>query len=372
VGEVVTATGRTAAGEQGERGSQHQMNDSIGVGVLGFAHGHVGMYCNVWRQKPEIGVKVVAGWDHDAARAEASCASFGIDVAESVEALAARSDVDAVVIGVETSMHADVVEKAAPAGKAILLQKPMALTMDQADRIVNAVNKAGIPFTMLWQMRVDRHNLKAKELLESGEFGKIFQVRRRHCLTTQHFNNFEGMWHNDPKLNRDIFADDAAHPIDFMHWLLGKPVSVVAELATLLNPRVPNDNGIAIFRYPDGSMGEVSCSFVAIAGENTLEIICENGSIIGNYGDGPSNNIPRPAGGVQLKWYLHKDGNWTYSDIPDINGQGERITGLCVPMAEFLRGERPPICTAEEGRESLKHVLACYESAESGRRVSIR
>jgi predicted dehydrogenase len=318
-----------------------------------------------------MGVKVVAGWDHDAARAQSACAGMGIEAVESLEALAGRSDVDAVVIGVETSMHADVVEKAVPAGKPILLQKPMALTMDQADCIVSAVNKAGIPFTMLWQMRVDPHNLKARELLQSGEFGKFFQVRRRHCLTTQHFNNFEQMWHNKPELNRDIFADDAAHPIDFLYWLMGKPVSVIAEMGTLLNPRVPNDNGIAIFRYPDGSFGEVSCSFVAIAGENTLEIICEHGSIIGNYGDGPSNNIPRPTGGVQLKWYLHKDGAWTYSDLSDINGQGERITGLCAPMAEFIRGERPAIATAEEGREALKHVLACYESVETGRRITI-
>lgn len=345
--------------------------EAIRVGILGFAHGHVGMYCNTWRQKPEIGVKVVAGWDHDAARAETSCANLGLDAEPSVEALAGRGDVDAVLIGVETSMHADVVEKAAPAGKPILLQKPMALTMEQADRIVDTVNNAGVPFTMLWQMRVDPHNLKAKQLLDSGEFGKVFQVRRRHCLTTQHFKNFDQMWHVKPELNRDIFADDAAHAIDFMYWLLGKPVSVIAEMGTLLNPKVPNDNGIAIFRYPDGSMGEVSSSFVAIAGENTLEIICENGSIIGNYGDGPSNNIPRPVGGVQLKWYLHKDGNWTYSNIPDINGQGERITGLCGPMAEFLRGERPAIATAEEGRESLKHVLACYESVETGRRIKI-
>jgi predicted dehydrogenase len=341
------------------------------IGILGFAHGHVGMYCARWREHPEMGVRVVAGWDHDAERLAGSCSAFGLDRAESVDAVVERDDIDAVVIAAETSMHADLVEQAAAAGKAIVLQKPIALTMEQADRIVNAVKGAGVPFTLAWQMRVDPHNVKAKELLESGEFGRVFQVRRRHCLTTQHMKDFDKMWHVKPELNRDIFADDAAHPIDFLYWLLGMPVSVFAELGTLVNPAIPNDNAIVVFRYPDGSFGEASCSFVAVAGENTLEIVCEHGIIVGNYGDGPSSGIPRPPGAIQFKWYLEKDRNWTVPDFPEVPNQGERIAGLAGPLAEFLHGKRPPIATAEEGRDVLRLVLACYESDEQGKRVRI-
>lgn len=346
------------------------MND-IRVGILGFAHGHVGMYCDRWRGQPQLGVRVLAGWDHDAERAQQNCANFGLEVAPSVEALLSRGDIDAVVIAAETSMHADLVEQAAAAGKSIVLQKPIALTMDEADRIVDAVNRAGVPFTLAWQMRVDPHNVKAKSLLESGEFGKVFQVRRRHCLTTQYMKDFDKMWHVKPEFNRDIFADDAAHPIDFIHWLLGMPVSAYAEMGTLLNPAIINDNGIALFRYADGAFAEASCSFVAVAGENTLEIICEHGVIIGNYGDGPSCGVPRPPGGIQLKWYLAKTNSWTVSDIPDIAGQGERIAGLSGPLAEFLQGKRQPIATAEDGRDTLRLVLACYESVDTGSRISI-
>ena len=341
------------------------------IGILGFAHGHVGMYCARWREQPELGIKVVAGWDHDADRAAASCSGMGIDNEATVEALLSRSDIDAVVITVETSMHADLVEQAAKAGKAIILQKPMSLTMEQADRIVDAVNKAGVAFTMAWQMRVDPHNVKAKSLLASGEFGRVFMVRRRHCLGTQLMPNFDQLWHVKPELNRDIFADDAAHPIDFLYWLLGMPISAYAEMGTLLNPAVPNDNGIALFRYADGAFAEASCTFVAVAGENTLEISCENGVIIGNYGDGPSNGV-KPEGGIQLKWYLHKEAKWTHSDVPDIAGQGERIAGLAAPLAEFLHGKRPPLATAEEGRDVLKVVLACYDSVEQGRKIALK
>jgi predicted dehydrogenase len=181
--------------------------------------------------------------------------------------------------------------------------------------------------------------------------------------------DFDQMWHVKPEYNRDIFADDAAHPIDFIYWLFGMPSTVYAEMATLLNPKIPNDNGIVLFRYPDGKMAEVSCSFVAVAGENTLEILCENGFIVGNHGDGPSN-ATRPAGAPQLKWFIPGKG-WTESDLPEINGQGERIAGLAEPLAEFLHGKRPPIATAEEGRDVLRMVLACYESVEHGKRINL-
>jgi len=345
--------------------------DNINVGILGFAHGHVYSYCAKWKELPEMGVTVLAGWDHDAARAAEACKNTGIDAAESAEALLARKDIDAVVIASETSFHADLVELAAAAGKMIIVQKPIALDMAQAERIVAAVKKYGVAFSMAWQMRVDPHNIQAKELLKSGDFGRVFQVRRRHCLTTQAMANFDQTWHVKAEFNHDIFADDASHPIDFLHWLLGMPVSVTAEMGTLLNPKIENDNGIALFRYADGTFAEASCSFVAITGENNLEIFCENGTIIGNYGDGPSCNVPRPAGGIQLKWYLKGNEGWTVSELPDIMGQGERIAGLAGPLSEFLHGKRPPIATVEEGLDSLRLVLACYESNEQGRRIKI-
>lgn len=341
---------------------------AVQVGILGFAHGHVNAYCTGWR-RPDLGVRVVAGWDHDEARATAQCKEIGIDRAPTVQALLGRGDVDAVVIGAETSMHADMVEAAAGAGKAVVLQKPIALTMAEADRIVKALRRSGVPSTMAWQMRTDPHNVQMKELLESGRFGRVYIARRRHCLSTQRWPHFAASWHVQPELNRDIFADDASHAVDFLYWLLGMPVSVTAELGTLRDPAVVNDNAIAVFRFADGAFGEVSCTFVAPAGENTAEIVCEKGIIIGNYGDAPSSGVPRPPGGIQLKWYLEDEGRWTVSDLQDVESQGERIAGLAGPLAEFLHGRRPPIATAEEGRDVLRLILACYESAEQGRRV---
>ncbi|MEW6753514.1 MAG: Gfo/Idh/MocA family oxidoreductase [Candidatus Latescibacterota bacterium] len=343
---------------------------AVGVGILGFAHGHANAYCSQWQQDRSHGLELVAGWDHDAARLAANAAAFHIPGHGDLEEFLARPDLRAVVIAAETSLHAELVEKAAAAGKAIALQKPLALTMPEADRIVAAVARHGVPFTLAWQMRVDPQNLEIKRVLESGVLGRICMVRRRHGLPSQLWD-IPSMWHFDPDLNRDIWADDAAHPIDFLHWLLGVPETVVAEIASLLNPAAPNDNGIAVFRYPDGLLAEVVCSFTCLAAENTVELIGEKGSLVQNYGDVPSCNVPRPANACGQKWYTQDKKDWTASEHASPAGHGARINGLAGPLADFFHGRRPAIATAEEGRTSLRMTLATYVSTREGRRVRL-
>ncbi len=342
---------------------------NIGVGILGFAHGHVGMYCRQWLAHPELGISLRGGWDHDQARLEKSVVEFKIPAEASAEALVARKDVDAVVIAAETAIHADLVETAAAAGKTIILQNPIALTMSDADRIVAAVAKSGVRFTLAWQMRADPQNIKMRELLTDKSLGRVFMVRRRHGLGVCLDDKFASTWHVSPKWNRDIWADDSSHPTDFIYWLLGMPESVTAEVVSLHNPSMPNDNGITIFRYPHGPLAEVCCSFTTRAIENTTEIICEHGTIVQNFGDAPSCNAPRPADAVGLKWFTTTEGKWIDSGIPSPANHGERISGLAAPLAGFLGGSRAPIATAEEGRDVLRMVLASYVSTRRGTRV---
>jgi predicted dehydrogenase len=340
---------------------------SINVGILGFAHGHVNAYCTQWQQKPEHGIELVAGWDHDAERLAKNAASHRLQPYAALDHFLAHPGLQAVVIGAETSLHAELVEQAAAAGKRIALQKPLALTLAEADRMVAAVERQGVPFTLAWQMRVDPQNLQIKELMQSGLLGKIFMVRRRHGLPAQLWDT-ANMWHFNPALNRDIWADDSAHPIDFLYWLLGRPESVIADISTHL---VTNDNGVALFRYANGLLAEVACSFTCLAAENSTEVIGEKGSIVQNYGDVPSCNVPRPADAPGLKWYTHETKEWRYSEIASPANHGARIAGLAGPLADFFHGRRPPIATAEEGRTALRMVLATYIAAREGRRVAL-
>lgn len=341
----------------------------IGIGILGFAHGHVGVYCDEWAKLPDANVRVTCGWDHDAERLAGACSSRGLRAFETAESLLSQRDLQAVVIGAETSLHADLVELAASAGKTIILQKPLALTLEQADQIITAVGRHGVRFTLAWQMRVDPQNLQMKQMIKEGLLGRVYMIRRRHGLSTHVWPGFENSWHVKPEMNRGMWADDASHAIDFLLWLRGRPESVMAEIATLRDPRVPDDHGIAVFRYPDGTFAEVASSFVCLAGENTTEIVGEDGVIIQNYGDGPSCQLPRPPGG--LKWFTRGAKDWTISPVASPASHGQRIAALAPELAAFLHGQREPICTADEGRTSLRMTLACYESAERGCRIAL-
>jgi predicted dehydrogenase len=329
------------------------------------------MYCDVWRKQPELGIEVTAAWDHDAARLAEAAGKHNLRGFAQVTELLAQPGIEAVVIGAETSRHAELVVAAARAGKQIVLQKPLALTLAQADAIVRAVAETQVPFTLAWQMRVDPQNLRMKQLIREGGLGRILMVRRRHGLGTHLWAGFENSWHVQPDLNRGMWADDAAHAVDFLYWLLGRPRSVFAEVDTLVNPKVPDDHGIAVFRYANGTFAEVVSSFTCVAGENTTEIVGENGSVIQNYGDGPSCNQPRPAGAVGLKWILRGSQEWIDSGIPSPASHGERIMALAAPLAEFLHGRRPTLATATEGREVLQLTLACHESSATGRRINL-
>ena len=343
----------------------------INLGILGLAHGHVGVYCDQWRRHFSHDINIVGAWDHDASRLAAAKDKDQLDIYDSEHELLFRPGLDAVVIGAETSLHADLVEAAAAAGKRIILQKPLCLTLEEADRIVAAVEREGVPFTLAWQMRVDPQNLEMKHLIQAGTIGRVYMVRRRHGLSTHLWPGFENTWHVKRELNRGMWADDASHAIDFLLWLLGEPESVVAEIATLRDPRVPDDHGIAVFRYRDGTFAEVTSSFVCLAGENTTEIVGEDGVIIQNYGDGPSVQAPRPRDAVGLKWFLKGSREWFNSATPSPDAHGERIAALAPELVKFLKGERAPICTAREGLTSLRMTLACYRAGELGRRVRI-
>lgn len=341
----------------------------IRIGILGLAHGHVMSYGQEWVDHPEYGVQVAGIWDHDDKRLKETCEKFSAQPFDSVEALLS-SDISAVCISSETCYHAELVEKAAAAGKDIILYKPMALTMAEADRIVEAVRRNGVRFSMGWQMRVDPQNQKMKEMIDSKELGPVCSFRRRHGLSTHTWGNFENSWHTAPEKNRDIFADDSSHPIDLMHWIFGMPETVSCEMSTLFNPGIPNNNGIALFKYDNGMIAEIYCCFTCVASEITTEVYCENGSIQQYFGDAVSASLPRVPGMPGLKWYRRGDERWTESDIPSPAGHGERIKAQGKRLAEFLNGGEA-VCSAEEARDSLRLVLACYLSVREGGRVSV-
>ena len=244
----------------------------------------------------------------------------------------------------------------------------MALTIAEADRIVKAVEDNNTPFTMLWQMRCDPQNQWMKNFMESGILGQVFQFRRRHNLGMALNPANASLWHFIPELNRDIWADDSAHPIDLMYWLFGMPKSITAEIEHSTTG-MTYDNGIAILRYPDKKLiAEVACSFTAARDSPPKSMRKKARSSKSTAMRDlilPGTKTPSDS-----KYYLTADKKWTNCDtLPSPTSQGVRIGGRAKPMADFFHGKATPIATVYECRDSLRIVLASILSSVEGRRV---
>ncbi|MBP95727.1 oxidoreductase [Candidatus Poribacteria bacterium] len=346
-------------------------SEKIGVGIISFAHGHVNTYCSKLANFDDA--NIIICWDDNQNRGKTSADRFGIPYTPHVEDVINHPKVDAIIVTCETNRHAEMVVAAAKNGKDILCQKPMALTLSDCDRMINTVEKSGVRFMMAHQMREDPANKKMKELIINGDVGRIGLLRRRHCipaLFNQNFVTGDSKWHIDPVKNMGMFMDDASHATDFIHWMLGKPVSVMAEIDNVLTDVAPDDTGIAIYRFDTGAMAILVNTSVTLAGENTTEIYGDEGVIIQNYGDGPSCNIDRPDNAVALKLYQNSEPGWLDLGIPIPEGHGERIANIPRAWINHIKNDIPPSSNAYDGRVAVEMVLGAYTSAQSGKRIN--
>ena len=346
------------------------MNTKIGIGIISFAHGHANAYCNKMRGFDDV--QLITCWDDNIDRGKNAANQYGMNFSPHLEDVVNNKEVDAVIVTCETNRHAEMVAAAASAGKHILCQKPMALTLEDCDKIADAVQKSGVKFMMAHQMRRDPANIKMKELIECGVLGKIGLLRRRHCINVlfnEAFVTGPSRWHINPEKNMGMFMDDASHATDFIYWMLGEPSSVMAEIDNVLTDVAPDDTGVAIYRFPSGEMAILINTSVTHAGENTTEIYGDKGVVIQNYGDGPSCNIPRPENAIALKLWTTENPSWKDLGIQIPNNHGERISGVPRPFIDCIIEDTEPDVSVEAGRVSVEMVLGAYRSTQDGRRV---
>ncbi len=343
----------------------------IRVGTLSHAHGHINTYCKEMLNFDDV--ELVAVWDDAEVRGTKAASDFNMTFRSQAEDVISDPAIDAVMIGCETNQHAEYVERAAEAGKHILLQKPMATSLADSDRIIDVVRRTGIKFSMAFQMRQDPVNQRIKALVEEGVIGNLAVVRRRHCIPVLlNPSFFEGLskWHVDAEANVGMFFDDATHAADWFLWTFGMPVAVTAEIDNVVTDIASDDNGVAIYRFESGMMGILFNSSTTVAGVNTTEMYGDKGTLIQDYGDAPSTSAPRPPNAKPLRYIRQGDSEWTEIDLPIPASQGERIAAVPRPFVDYIKGITEEHVSAEEGRKSVEMVLGAYASAASGERTT--
>ncbi|MHB8618183.1 MAG: Gfo/Idh/MocA family protein [Chloroflexota bacterium] len=341
------------------------------VAILSFAHPHAHEWSVALRGAPYA--DLIAIWDDDAERGQAAAGLYGASFESNLSTLLNRPDVDAVGICSETSRHAELTIAAASAGKHVLCEKPMAVTLADCDAMIAACQRAGVTYMQAFPQRHDPSNVKVKAMLDEGRIGPILNVRKRHGhggLPRGWFAAPGSAWF----LNADLagggaFLDEGVHAADTLRWFLGEPLSVWAQLQHTTEGLLVEDNAIAVYAFPDGVRGVLETSWTWLAAGHTLEVYGREGTILQQGNDSASaQGIGELTPRLQTYsrknavdgWYLDADGALHFK---------QNHQEVARQFVHCLRTDSQPGATGRDGRQALAMILAGYESARLGRPV---
>ena len=344
---------------------------SIGWGVIG-AGGIASRRTIPEGILPTRGARLAAVMDVDGARAQAASERFGgVPWFTDAEPLLARDDVDAVYSATPTIAHAPQALAAIAAGKHVLVEKPLAMTVAEARRIAAAAQRKGVLVGTGFMMRHHGAHRKALELIRQGAIGK--PVLGRAQLSCW-YPPIPGAWRQDPKLGGGgSFIDMGNHCFDLLEMFLGRTTEVHAFTANLIHGYPSEDTAVVTFRFGSGAFGVVDNLFNVPdeASKNVLEIYGSAGSIrcegtIGQAPGGILRLVSVQAGGYDAR-QQRSAARERLVRFPLINTYRAEIEDF----TRAIRTGGQPTVPIEDGLWNQRVVEAAYRSARTGRAVKV-
>ncbi|MFS8084883.1 MAG: Gfo/Idh/MocA family protein [Acidobacteriota bacterium] len=342
------------------------MNVPVRVAVLSFAHYHANFWTEVFKSSPAATLTGI--WDDDPRRGQASAVTHGTVFNGDLSAVLAGCD--AVAICSETVHHAELIERAARAGCAILCEKPLAGSLADCARIERAVAAAGTPFMQSFPKRFDPVNHELKRILESKELGRIALVRVRHGHYYGVDPAWTKSWHADPRASGGgALLDEGVHGADFLRWMFGEPDTVSAVCSSALLGLDVEDLAIATYRYADGMIAELTSGWSFVAAENSIEVYGDKGTALLGGVDLASKDFCTQG---WLRTYTGGERRWRIADtVPRFKTGGFHQQNALAFLDALARNAPPPV-TLADGRRAVAMILAAYEATAAGHAVKIQ
>lgn len=245
--------------------------------MLGKWHVHAPGYA---REAINAGGTCKAVWDPDYEVAKAWAAELGCDAVECLDCLLAREDIDSVIVGTPTSMHYEVIMKAAKAKKHIFTEKTLAPTVAECNEIAAAVKEAGILFEISYPHRTWPTVLYAKQIVASGILGDISIGRFRNAHGGASDNWLPAYWYEKKDACGGAMMDLGCHPMYISAYLFGKPVRISSMYNTLTDKPV-DDNAVNTIEFENKAIAIVETSFVTPISPWAFEIYGTKGYLCG-------------------------------------------------------------------------------------------
>jgi UDP-N-acetyl-2-amino-2-deoxyglucuronate dehydrogenase len=313
------------------------------------------------------GLRLVAVADSDRARATAVGAERGVPAFGSVEEMLAAVPSDLVAICTPSGLHPQHGILAARAGRHVLTEKPMAISLEAADQLVQACDASGVHLFVVKQNRLNPPIQLLKRAVDKGRFGRLYMANVTVRWTRPQDYYDAEPWRGTWEFDGGAIMNQASHYVDLMQWLVGPVESVMAKTATQARRIEAEDSGAAVMRFRSGALGVLEVSVLTYPRnlEGSITLLGEKGSV--------------KIGGTAVNRVEH----WSFSDYddddklveaantnpPTVYGFGHE--GYYRNVLAVLRGQARAETDGRAGRKSLELILGIYESAKTGREVPI-
>jgi len=329
----------------------------VGTGVIGAIH------ADAIAMVPDA--RLAAVTDVAVSAAAAFAAARGCAAEPDLDALLARPDVDVVSVCVPSGLHAEVGIRAARAGKHLAVEKPIDVTLDAADRLIEAARAAGVALTVISQHRFDPGLIEAKTLIDEGALGRLVlgEASTKWYRTQAYYDS--AAWRGTHAMDGGSLMNQGIHYVDLLRWCMGPVREVTALCATQTHQIEVEDTSLAALRFTSGALGTIVASTSVFPGfAQRLEITgtggtvtIEDGAIVRRAFGSGADEPGGPPGGAAAAG----------SDPAAVD-----VASHAAQLADLLTAigaRRDPAVTGEDGRAALEIVRAVYESARDGRPV---
>jgi UDP-N-acetyl-2-amino-2-deoxyglucuronate dehydrogenase len=321
------------------------------------------------------GAKLVACFDTREDAAVKFAAANDCQPYTKLEAMLGDPRVDIVTIATPSGAHMDTAVAAAQAGKHVIVEKPLEITLKKCDAIINACAKAKVKLAAIFPSRFHDSSVKLKKAIDDGRFGRLTvgDSYVKWFRTQAYYDSgaWRGTWALD---GGGALMNQAIHSVDLLTWLIGPVVEIQANTACLAHTRIEvEDVAVATLKFANGALGVIEATTAAYPGYlKRIEIHGSEGSAVLEEEDLKAWDFAKPKKedkAILDQMQKHKSTGGGASDPAAIGHHGHAMQFR--DFLEAIHKNRKPAIDGHEGRRSVEIILGVYKAAETGETVKL-
>ncbi len=347
---------------------------------LGFAIVGCGMiarfHARALREVPDAQVRALVSRRRDNACRLAESEGLTCDAYTELRPALARPDIDVVIVTTPSGAHLEPAVAAADAGKHVVVEKPLEITVERCDRIIAACDRAGVKLCTIFPSRFSDANVVLKRAVEAGRFGRL-TLAETACKWWRPQSYYDqGGWKGTRALDGGgALMNQAIHNVDLLIWLMGPVREVTGFTATLAHERIEvEDTAVGCLRFASGALGVIQATTSVYPGlPKTVAVHGDHGTVVVEQDDILRWDLtPETAEDVAVRVrFARKTGaSGGASDPAAISHEGH--ARQLADFVQAIRANGTPLVDGREGRRSVEVIRALYESAASGRTITLQ